>query len=500
VEHSNHKIMHYIQGTNRAEIKLFPEVENWLSKNNPVRLIDLIVEKIVLSNPDEFIWKGISDTGRKSYSPATLLKLFLYGYLNRVASSRRMEAETYRNLELMWLLGDLHPDHWTINEYRKNNKEQIRFVTIGFRKFLKAEGYIDGKEVATDGSKFKAYAAKEMLSLKNIEKRLEKIDEKLDEYLEEFKTADTIDGLTEEFADNFDGVEINTALIDKIADLQEQVSKLESQKKQLEYSGKNYLAPNDYDANLMKSRDGKIPAYNGQTVIDKKNRMIAVAEIRTEHSDINQLPKNLNDLKEQLDIVPEIADADKGYSNLKDIKEIEENSETKCFVPLVKNNKKEDDKKAGIGFVYHKEKDEYKCSQGKTLKLKQKNKERRNNFYNIYQCSDCNECPLKTKCTESKTGRRVSRNVIQDWIDKYKARMLETKSKERIKERKTIVEHPFGTIKWMMGKFHFLLTGKEKVQIEFDLYATAYNFKRLINIDNMGLLLQKAENYTWKRV
>lgn len=491
--------MHYIQGTSRAEIKLFPEVENWVSKNNPVRLIDLIVEKIVLSNPDEFIWKGVSDIGRKSYSPATMLKLFLYGYLNRVASSRRMETETYRNLELMWLLGDLHPDHWTINEYRKNNKEQIRFVTIEFRRFLKAEGYIDGKEVATDGSKFKAYAAKEMLSLKNIEKRLEKINEKLDEYLEEFKTADTIDGLIAEFADNFEGVEINKALVGKIADLQEHVSKLESQKKQLEDSGKNYLAPNDPDANLMKSRDGKIPAYNGQTVVDKKYSMLAVAEISTANSDIKELKKNLGDLKEQLDIVPDKADADKGYSNLKDIKEIEENTSTKCFVPSVKNSKKEEDKKAGIKFIYDKKKDEYQCLQGKTLKQIQKNQKSRNNFYNVYRCEDCGECPLKAKCTESKTGRMIKRNVDQDWIDKYKARMLEPKSKERIKERKTIVEHPFGTLKWMMGKFHFLLTGKEKVQIELDLYATAYNFKRLINIDNMGLLLQKAENYNWER-
>lgn len=262
--------MHYIQPTNRTEIRLFPEVENWVSKNNPVRIIDLIVDKIIHSNPDEFIWKGKSNTGRKCYSPATMLKLFLYGYLNRIASSRRMEAETYRNIELLWLIGELHPDHWTISDYRKNNKNQIRLVTIGFRKFLKAEGYIDGKDVATDGSKFKAYAAKEMLSLKNIKKRLEKINEKLDDYLEEFKMIDTIDELTEEFSDKFEGTEINKALIEKIADLQEQISQLESQKIQLEKAGKNYLAPNDPDANLMKSRDGKIPAYNGQTVVDKK--------------------------------------------------------------------------------------------------------------------------------------------------------------------------------------------------------------------------------------
>ena len=211
------------------------------------------------------------------------------------------------------------------------------------------------------------------------------------------------------------------------------------------------------------------------------------------------MPKNLNDLKEQLDIVPEIADADKGYSNLKDIKEIEENSGTKCFVPPVKSSKKEEDKKAGIKFTYDKEKDEYQCSQEKTLKLKIKNKKSGKNFYDIYRCEDCGGCPLKAKCTKSKTGRMIKRNVDQDWIDKYKERMSKTKSRERIKERKTIVEHPFGTLKWMMGKFHFLLTGKEKVQIEFDLYATAYNFKRLINIDNMGLLLQKAENYNWER-
>lgn len=489
--------MHYIQGTNRAEIKLFSEVDNWVSKNNPVRLIDLIVDKIVLSNPDEFIWKGQSKYGRKSYSPATLLKLFLYGYLNRIASSRRMEAETYRNIELMWLIGELHPDHWTISEYRKNNKDQIRFVTIGFRKFLKAEGYVDGKEVATDGSKFKAYAAKEMLSLNNIKKRLEKLDEKLDKYIEEFKTADTLDELTEEFENNFDDVEINKALVDKIADLQEQVSKLESQKRQLVDSGKNYLAPNDTTANLMKSRHGKIPAYNGQTIVDKKHRMIILSEIRTETCDINQLKDNIDDLKEQVDIEPEILDADKGYANYKEIKEIEDNSSTKCFVPSVKNNKKEEDKKAGIKFIYDKEKDEYKCSQGKRLKLIQKNKKLRNNLYNVYQCSECNKCPLKAKCTKSKKGRSINRNIIQDWIDKYKKRMLETKSKERVKNRKTIVEHPFGTIKWMMGQFHFLLTGKEKVQVEFDLYATAYNFKRLINIDKMELLLVKANNYTW---
>jgi len=491
--------MHYIQGTNRSEIKLFSEVENWVDINNPVRLIDLIINKIVLSNPKEFIWKGQSKTGRKSYSPITMLKLFLYGYLNKIPSSRRLEAETYRNVELMWLIKELHPDHWTICEYRRENKEHIRFVTIEFRKFLKTEGYIEGKEVATDGSKFKAYAAKEMLSLKNIKKRLERLNAKLEEYLEEFKYADTIDELTEEFADNFEGSEINKVLIDKIADLQEQVSKLIFQKEQLENTEKDYLAPNDPDANLMKSRDGWIPGYNGQTVIDKKNKMIAIAEITTQANDINELKKNIDNLKEQLNIEPEIIEADKGYANINEIKEIEDNSKTKCYIPLPENKKKKDDKKNGISFIYNKKNDEYECSQGKTLKLKQRNKKKRKSFYNIYQCEDCENCPLKPKCTKSKKGRIIHRNNNQDWSDKYKERIKGTQALTKNKERKTIVEHPFGTIKWIMGKLHFILTGKDKVQTEFNLYTTVYNFKRLINIDNMELLLKKAENYDWER-
>lgn len=492
------KIMHYIQGTNRSEIKLYSHVENWVDPNNPVRLIDLVVEKVVCSNPEKFIWKGTSNTGRKSYSPATMLKLFLYGYINKIASSRRLEAETFRNIELMWMLGELHPDHWTINEYRKRNNEQVRFVTIEFRRFLKEEGYITGGKVAVDGSKFKAYAAKDMLSLKNIKKRLEKVNEKLDKYLEEFKQADILDELAEEFDDNFDGAEIDKALITKIANLQEQVAKLEGWKQQMEAAGKKHLAPNDPCAKLMKSRHGNIPAYNGQTIVDVENHMIALAEISTEENDRNELQKDLEHLNDQLGLIPEIAEADTGYENMEDIKKIEDTSKTKCIVPSQRIKRKEDDKKAGIEFTYDKENDEYQCSQGRKLPLIQKNKQKKNGaYYNVYQSKNCNSCQLKAQCNQSKKGRIISRYVHQEWIDEYKKRVK--KSKEKIKERKKIVEHPFGTIKWMMGMFHFLLTGKEKVQIELDLYSTAYNLKRLINIDTVTELLTKVGKYNWAR-
>ena len=147
--------MHYKTPRSRDEILLHAHIDNWVGKDNPVRLIDLIVEKLVKSNPDTFQWKGQRNVGCKSYSPSTMLKLFLYGYLNKLPGSRCLEKETYRNIEMMWLLGDLHPDHWTICEYRRKNEEQIRFLTIEFRKFLKSENYIEGKSVAFDGSKFR---------------------------------------------------------------------------------------------------------------------------------------------------------------------------------------------------------------------------------------------------------------------------------------------------------------------------------------------------------
>ena len=248
----------------------------------------------------------------------------------------------------------------------------------------------------------------------------------------------------------------------------------------------------------MKSRDGKIPAYNGQIGVDAKNKMIVLGEISTSPTDINLLKENTDNLKGQLDIEPDEIEADKGYGNLADIQNIEESSNTKCFIPIQENKSKKKDKKNNIEFKYDPENDQYVCPEGKSLTLKQKNLKRRQLTYNVYHCKDCQECPIREKYTESKKGRFIKRNINQQWIGKYKERMLKPKSKEKTKERKELVEHPFGSIKWMMGKFCFILTGKEKVQIEFDLYTTVYNLKRLINIEDMELLLKKAENYAWK--
>ena len=182
--------MRTISQASRTDYILFNTLEESIRQDNPVRLYDLIIDQLALKHPKKFEFKGLKSVGRKAYSSTTLVKLLLYGYLNRVQSSRRLEQECYRNLEVKWLLGDLRPDHWTISNFRRENGEMIKFVTLEFRKFLKAEGYITGKVQATDGSKIKAYASRDMLKMTTIEERLKKIEEKLEKYL---KNANKID-------------------------------------------------------------------------------------------------------------------------------------------------------------------------------------------------------------------------------------------------------------------------------------------------------------------
>jgi hypothetical protein len=249
----------------------------------------------------------------------------------------------------------------------------------------------------------------------------------------------------------------------------------------------------------MKTRDGKMPAYNMETAVDSKHQMIAVADVVTDCSDINQLEPTLNRLNEQISIVPEEVPADKGFYNISQLQNIESQNKTKCFVPPVVDMNTKKDKEAGISFEYDSEKCEYTCSEGKRLKLIQKNrKDREDKIVDVYQCKECNNCKIKHKCTKSKVGRVINRHKEQLWLDKYKERMKGTKAKLMKQLRKELVEHPFGTIKYWMGKIPILLRGKIKVQTEIDIYTTCYNLKRLINIEKNEILMQMIRNHNWK--
>jgi transposase len=484
--------MHYKKPKDRNELLLYPNIDLWVEPNSSVRLIDLIIERFISENADACSWGGHNAHGCTSYSPSTLLKLLMYCYFNWIPGSRRMENETYRNIEVIWLLGDLKPDHWTICKFRRENPGLIRLVALEFRKFLMSGGYIEGKTLAFDGSKMKAYAGRDMYSEKKIKSRIENIEQTLEKYLDNMEEIDELENRLEQ--ESNDKVELKK----KIEKLENEKNKLEELGKQLKESGKRFISPTDPDANLMKSRDGKMPCYNVQTGVDAKHHMITLAEATTDECDINLLKGDFQNLQEQLGFRPKEIEADKGYGNVNQIKEIQETSDTICYVPMQEPPTKKTDRENGVEFIHNADNDTFTCPNNKILQLYTKGFRQQDQTYNIYKCKDCFGCPIKSRCTKSKTGRAIKVNVNHQWIDHYREWIGKKENIEKIKHRKSIVEHPFGTIKMIMGKFCFLLRKKHKVQIEVDLYTTVYNLKRLINIENMGNLHQKVRKYDWK--
>ena len=488
------KIMSHIQPKSRFQLTMPSIIDDYVSLDSYVRFIDAFVDKIVKIQTELLTDKGNAEVGRSAYQFTTLLKLYIYGFLNSISSSRKLERETQRNMEVIWLLGNLQPDHKTISDFRKDNKESIRKVTISFRKFLATEGYIAGKQVVTDGSKVKAYASKNTLSLKGIAHRMEQLESQLDKYLSQLNDNDTVESVEEQLSELSNELGIEPALLEKIAKLQEQVQTLEEQKQLLEKMGRDSIAPADPEAKIMKSKEGFYPAYNVQSTVDDKNHMIAQMDVTDHPNDYHDLESNMNALKEQLGITPETVLADKGYANEDQIQSLEESGIT-CIVPFPENAPDQNQIDAGITFEYDKKNDCYRCSQGQILTLKDKNLIKNHKVYNRYQGKDCGECPLKSKCTKSKIGRVIARRLDNEWLLKYKEKLKTKEYKEKIKLRKNYVEHPFGTIKYWMGQIPLLLRGKEKVQVEIDLYSTCYNLKRLINLESMDVLLLKIQNW-----
>ncbi len=490
--------MNYIEQQNRNQYQLMSCLDDLVSANHPVRIIDKIVDSIVSSNKERFEKERQTEVGRPKYHDSVKLKLFLYGYFNGISSSRKLEVETQRNKEVIWLLGGLSPDHWTISNYRKEQADDIKFVTKKFREFLRDKGYIKLKTVAIDGSKVKAYTNREMLTIENIDTKLEGIDKKIEEYLSKIAESDRRDEVIEEIEDTDQTGEISKYL-DKIVQLQKQVEELQKHKERLEKEGRKYISSSDPEARLMKSRDGKIPAYNAQIAVDAENKMIADSEVVTDETDLKMMPKMIESIKEELGEVPEEAIGDRGYNNPDLIEAVEkkisaEGGEIKIFTSQEKTIRDKEE----ITFKYDEQKDEYECSEGKRLVIVVRNKKRRNSFANVYQGIECDNCPIRNKCTKSKKGRIVHRYLNQKWRDQYKARMQSKLGREKTSIRKTIVEHPFGTIKYLMGKIPLLLRGVKKVSTEINLYTTAYNLKRLTNIEPYDYLIEKISNYEWK--
>jgi len=469
----------------REQLMIPISIEDYVSLDNIVRFIDKFVDKVLAARPELLPIKGSKVEGRPGYSANCLCKLLIYGYLNYISSSRRLENETGRNLELIWLMSNLQPDHWTISNFRKENKELIKQLTLEFRKFLKDSGYIKGKSVSTDGSKIKANASRETLSLKLIDKKEAQIAKEIERYLTQLNENDAAENEQEEMLAS------SEELKRQIEYLRKQAGELESQRKLLETLDRKSLAPVDHEAKVMKTKDGFLPAYNVQITVDNESHFILSCEVTDYPNDFHSLEENAETLKEQLDIIPETYIADGGYANEEQIKSLEEQG-TECIVsfPDEPENKKVQ-RDNGVKFTYDEENDCFHCSQGKTLVLIENNYKNGNHFYNKYQCKECSGCAVKQHCTTSKSGRTISKRVDGAWLDDYKEKSNSKEFKQKFATRKCVVEHPFGTMKYHMGQIPILLRGKEKVQVEMDLYSTAYNLIRLKNSDSVSVLLQK---------
>jgi len=488
--------MSYIEPKSRKQMMIPSSIDDYVSPESPVRVIDAFVDKLVQNNPELNSDKGTNLVGRSAYKYSTLLKLYIYGFINSVNSSRKLERETYRNMEVIWLLGDLKPDHKTISDFRKDNKENIRKSTILFRKFLIKEGYIEGKMLITDGTKIKANASRDSLSIEIIDRRMRRLEEELENYFNQLQNADAVDSLEEEITTLSKDSGIDKALLEKIAYLQAKIEELESYKRKIEENEQKSISLTDPDAKLMRSKQGFFPGYNIQSTVDSKNKMIIQLDVTDRQNDFNTLEENVESVKNELDIIPETVLADKGFANEDQIRSLEEQG-INCVVPFYEMGKEKNKRQLdnGITFTYNEDEDCFYCSQGKKLTLMKKPFKERGKLYKKYQGKNCDQCSLKSVCTKSKKGRILSIRVEDEWLKKYKNKLKLAEYKELISDRKKYVEHPFGTIKYWMGKMPLLLRGKEKVQAEIDLYATCYNIKRLLNIEPMEVILGKIANW-----
>ena len=468
--------MPYIKGVDRSQTTLFPEsIEDYITSDNQVRVIDAYVEQLDMVVLD-FDFARCPGVGRPPYNPKTILKLYLYGYLNRVRSSRRLEHEAKRNVELLWLLEKQAPDFKTIADFRKNNKKAIKEIFKDFVRLCK-EWELFGKEtVAVDGSKFKASNSKKNnYNKKKIERHKKYIEEKIESYLEELDENDEL-----EKEDRQPSAE---EIKKRIEELKNRKTRFEGLEKELETSGRNEISTVDPDARLMNNNNNSVDvAYNVQTTVDAKHKLICDFEVTTEPNDLGQLSPMSMRAKKILKADTLNVLADKGYYDVKCLKTCVGNNIRPYVSKQTRPNRTGDKDFYDDKFSYDKQKDVYICPTGKELKYARTRTTKKDGLvgYDYRNVKACQVCKEKIRCSSSEKGRSIYRRKDQDFLDQ-----IDLRSKEDYaiyKKRQMIVEHPFGTIKRWWDGGYFLTRGIERVSTETALTYTAYNFKRVVNI------------------
>jgi transposase len=476
----------FVEGVDRSQSTLFPaSLDDYVSEDNPVRAVDAFVDGLDLRKLG-FTTVDPLETGRPGYHPATMLKLYIYGYLNRVPSSRRLERECERNLELIWLTGKLAPDFKTIADFRKDYGAPIQKACRAFIAVCRKLNLLSKASVAIDGSKFKAVNARDKnFTEGKMKRRLERIDESIARYMSQLETADR------QAAGGADVPEAKvTRLKDKIGKLKEEIARLNAINTQLQASEDKQISLTDPDARSMATsgKDTGIVGYNVQAAVDTTHHLIAAHEVTNVGTDRSALA----DMAEQarieigsaaLDVV-----ADRGYYSGEEILACELSGITVTLPKPQTSNAKAEGRFGKQDFVYAAADDVYRCPAGQTLPRRMTTVEDGKKLHR-YWTNACGACPLKAQCTTGKE-RRITRWEHEAVLEKVQTRLDHNPDAMRV--RRSTVEHPFGTIKCWMGATHFLCTTLPKVATEMALNVLAYNMRRVMTILGVRALVEAA--------
>jgi transposase len=471
----------YVEGENRSQSTLFPEsLDDYIAEDNPVRVVDVFVDELDLKTLG-FEGAEPEATGRPAYHPATLLKIYIYGYLNRIQSSRRLERETQRNVELIWLTGRLMPDFKTIADFRKDNGKAIRRVCREFVVLCRSLSLFSEAIVAIDGSKFKAVNNRDKnFTDRKLKARMQQLEESVARYLADLDRADR------------DPVAVTESRIEhlksKVATVKEQMQRLRQIGEQMAQAPDGQVSLTDPDARSMATsgRGTGVVGYNVQTAVDAQHHLIVCHEVTNVGHDRTQLSCMARKTRDAVGTQKLMALADRGYFKGEEILECARAGiDVLVPKPQTSNNqaKGQFDKR---DFRYIPADDEYQCPAGQRA-IRRFTTVENGQMLHKYWSSACPRCPIKAKCTTGEY-RRIARWEHEHVLEEMQARLDRMPEASRVRRR--TVEHPFGTLKAWMGATHFLTKTLPRVSTEMSLHVLAYNLKRAMQIVGIAPLTQ----------
>jgi len=474
--------MHHISGISRDQLTLFPDsIDEYVGEENPVRFLEAFVNSLDLQALG-FQHAVLEETGRPPYHPGDLLKLYVYGYFNRIRSSRMLEREAQRNLEAIWLLRRLTPDFKTLADFRRHNRAAVQQVCREFTLYCRRLQLFGGDLVAIDGSKFKAVNSRgRNFTNKQLKRTIQKLDQDIERYLDELDEADEEEPEEKQLTAE--------ELRQKIEEMQRQRARAKELEKKLKDTGQSQISLSDPDSRSMPAGGGRTTdvGYNVQLAVDAKHKLILDHQVTNAVTDRGLLSTMAKRAKDLLGVDHLEALADKGYYHGKEVKACLDAGIT----PYLPKPRTSASRKRGLfskeDFRYDLEQDCYWCPAAEKLAFRFQTTEQRRQI-KYYTTPACRTCTLRPQCTHNKGGRRITRWLHEDLLDEMERRVRG--SPEKMKLRKQLAEHPFGTIKRAWNQGYFLTRGLEGAGAEMSLTVLAYNLKRAIQVLGVPKMMQ----------